>query len=93
MSPSMRKPFHKESVNARGLKTISVHAFVTPMKTVERTPLAVWMFKYGVTGRQLAERTGVSEPTISRMRNGSDQDFDPEAVEKVKAVTRLKKLV
>ena len=60
--------------------------------TIDRTPLARWMFEHGVTGRELALRAKISESTISRLRNGIDVEVDPESIKAVRRVTGLKKL-
>ena len=59
---------------------------------VTRTPLAKWMFRYGVSGKALSERTGVSMAIISRLKTGDDVRISQETREKILAVTGLKRL-
>lgn len=59
---------------------------------VSRTPLAKWMFRYGVSGKSLSERTGVSMAIISRLKNGEDVRVSDDTRNRIKEVTGLKRL-
>lgn len=62
------------------------------LNEVTRTPLAKWMFRFGVSGKQLSEKTGVSMAIISRLKTGSHVYMSEETRNKILAVTGLKRL-
>lgn len=62
------------------------------LNEVTRTPLAKWMFRFGVSGKQLSEKTGVSMAIISRLKTGSHVYMSEEIRNKILAVTGLKRL-
>lgn len=59
---------------------------------ITHTALAKWMFRYGVTGKALSEKTGVSMAIISRLKTGDDVKISQATRERILAVTGLKKL-
>lgn len=62
------------------------------LNEVTRTPLAKWMFRFGVSGKQLSEKTGVSMAIISRLKTGSHVYMSEETRNKILAVTGLQRL-
>ena len=59
---------------------------------VTRTPLAIWMFRFGVSGRELSNRTGVSEAIISRLKTGDEVRISEDTRSKILEATGLKRL-
>jgi DNA-binding Xre family transcriptional regulator len=59
---------------------------------VTRTPLAKWMFRFGVSGRELSNRTGVSEAIISRLKTGDEVRISEDTRSKILEATGLKRL-
>ena len=62
------------------------------LNEVTRTPLAKWMFRVGVSGKQLSEKTGVSMAIISRLKTGSHVYMSEETRNRILTVTGLKRL-
>lgn len=62
------------------------------LNEVTRTPLAKWMFRFGVSGKQLSEKTGVSMAIISRLKTGSHVYMSEETRNRILTVTGLKRL-
>lgn len=59
---------------------------------LRRTPLAKWMFKNGVSGRELAALVGTSEPTISRLKTGAEIQVSDDTRRRLLEITGLKRL-
>ena len=62
------------------------------LNEVTRTPLAKWMFRFGLPARQLSEKTGVSMAIISRLKTGSHVYMSEETRNRILTVTGLKRL-